>query len=154
VTHPFPFARWGIALGLLAVSVIVHALFLALAVRWLRRRAIRADAGHLAAVRLLIQVALWTVCAHLIEMTVWSLAYVSLGALPDFEVALYFSMITYTTLGYGDVVLPAGWRLLSGVEGLTGILMAGWSTAFLFAVVNRLIVFSDVGHRPPGGAES
>ena len=48
-------------------------------------------------------------------------------------------MTTYTTVGYGDVVLPTQWHLLAGLEGLTGILMAGWSTAFLIAVVVRLI---------------
>jgi voltage-gated potassium channel Kch len=59
-------------------------------------------------------------------------------ALPNIETALYFSAVTYTTTGYGDVVLPQGWRLQGGVEALTGILMCGWSTGFFFAVVNRL----------------
>jgi hypothetical protein len=52
--------------------------------------------------------------------------------------AFYFSAVTYTTTGYGDVVLPADWRLLGGVEALTGILMCGWSTGFFFAIVDRI----------------
>ena len=52
--------------------------------------------------------------------------------------ALYFSAVTYTTTGYGDLVLPEQWRLVGGVEALTGILMSGWSTGFFIAVVNRL----------------
>jgi len=51
---------------------------------------------------------------------------------------LYFSAVTYTTTGYGDLVLDEGWRLLGAVEALTGILMCGWSTGFFFAVVNRV----------------
>lgn len=58
--------------------------------------------------------------------------------MPDFQSALYFSAITYTTTGYGDFVLPPEWRLVGGVEALTGILMCGWSTGFFFAIVNRL----------------
>jgi hypothetical protein len=51
---------------------------------------------------------------------------------------LYFSSVTYTTVGYGDVVLPKGWRLAGGVEALTGILMCGWSTGFFFAILSRI----------------
>ena len=58
--------------------------------------------------------------------------------LPDAESSLYFSGVTYTTLGYGDVVLPEEWRLFGPVEGLTGILLCGLSAGFFFAVVNKL----------------
>jgi hypothetical protein len=57
---------------------------------------------------------------------------------PNVETALYFSLATYTTIGFGDVVVGPGWRVLAGIEGLTGILLIGWSTAFVFAVVNRM----------------
>jgi hypothetical protein len=50
---------------------------------------------------------------------------------------MYFSAVTYTTTGYGDLVLPKEWRLVGGVEALTGILMCGWSTGFFFAAVSR-----------------
>ena len=58
--------------------------------------------------------------------------------MPDLPTAFYFSAVTYTTTGYGDLVLPHDWRLVGGVEALTGILMCGWSTGFFFAIVNRL----------------
>ena len=58
--------------------------------------------------------------------------------LPTLETAVYFSLVTYTTIGFGDVVLGPGWRVLAGIEGLTGIILIGWSTAFVFAVVNRM----------------
>jgi len=51
---------------------------------------------------------------------------------------VYFSLASHTTLGFGDVVLEHGWRVLAGLEGITGILLIGWSTAFMFAVVNRM----------------
>ena len=60
------------------------------------------------------------------------------GAMPDLTSALYFSAVTYTTTGYGDVVLPEAWRLVGGIEALTGILMCGLSTGFFFAVVSRM----------------
>ena len=54
-----------------------------------------------------------------------------------FEEAVYFSFVTFTTVGFGDVVLTPGVRLLSGIEALNGIILVGWSTALLFAVVQR-----------------
>ena len=53
------------------------------------------------------------------------------------EIAVYFSFVTFTTLGYGDITLSEGWRLLSGIQALNGILLVGWSTALIFAVVQR-----------------
>ena len=85
-----------------------------------------------------IRVAGWMILIHLIEITVWGLFYAVQRAMPDLPSALYFSAVTYTTTGYGDLVLPEEWRLVGGVEALTGILMCGWSTGFFFAVVNRM----------------
>ena len=59
------------------------------------------------------------------------------------QTALYFSAVTYTTTGYGDLVLPQGWRLVGGVEALTGILMCGWSAGF-FVLVSRIYKATDV----------
>lgn len=76
---------------------------------------------------------------HLIEITVWALFFLWKQAMPDLSSALYFSAVTYTTTGYGDLVLPAEWRLVGAVEALTGILMCGWSTGFFFAVVEGML---------------
>ena len=76
---------------------------------------------------------------HLIEITLWAVFYVWQDAMPDLQSALYFSAVTYTTTGYGDLVLPREWQLLGGVEPLTGILMCGWSTGFFFAVFSRIL---------------
>jgi hypothetical protein len=66
------------------------------------------------------------------------LVYVRNNAIADLQSALYFSAVTYTTTGYGDMVLPREWRLVGAVEALTGILMCGWSSGFFFAVVSRM----------------
>ena len=58
--------------------------------------------------------------------------------MPDVQTAVYFSAVTYTTTGYGDLTLPEVWRLVGAVEALTGILMCGLSTGFFFAVLSRL----------------
>ena len=57
--------------------------------------------------------------------------------LDTFEQAVYFSMVTFTTLGYGDIRLGPDLRLLSGIEALNGILLVGWTTALLFAVLQH-----------------
>ena len=75
---------------------------------------------------------------HLIEICLWAGCYFFNGCLADFETCFYFSGITYTTVGYGDIVLPPIWRGASVMESLTGVLMMGWSTAFFFTTIIRL----------------
>jgi hypothetical protein len=86
-----------------------------------------------------IRLAGWMILVHLAEITVWALFYAWQRAMPDLQSALYFSAVTYTTTGYGDLVLPDEWRLVGAVEALTGILMCGWSTGFFFAVASRML---------------
>jgi hypothetical protein len=81
----------------------------------------------------------WLILIHLAEIAVWGSFYFWRGCLPDAESAFYFSGVTYATVGYGDVVLPQRWRMLGPIEGLTGILMCGLSTALFFAIITRMI---------------
>ena len=77
---------------------------------------------------------------HALQVAIWAIAYLMMlpaGELQTMEEALYFSFVTFTTLGYGDITLSEGWRILSGMEALNGILLVGWTTALLFAVVQR-----------------
>lgn len=72
-----------------------------------------------------------------VHIWIWALTY-QLLAVPEFktlEDAVYFSTVTFTTLGYGDIVLHDQWRVLSGIEAANGIVLLGWSTAFLFEVM-------------------
>jgi hypothetical protein len=75
--------------------------------------------------------------ASVLEVMVWAITYLALNAIEGFEQAMYFSMVTFTTLGYGDVVLAERWRLLSSFEAANGIIMFGWTTAIVIAVVQR-----------------
>jgi len=72
------------------------------------------------------------------EAAWWAANYVYLGAIASFDEAMYFSMVTYTTLGYGDITLDPGWRLLSGFQAANGVIIAGWSTALVIAVVQHI----------------
>jgi hypothetical protein len=122
---------------LMALCVAVHAGGVTAALRWSRRRP-AASQNFWPWTWLFIRLAGWMILFHLIEVSIWACCYVWLGAMPDLSTALYFSAVTYTTTGYGDLVLPESWRLVGGVEALTGILMCGWSTGFFFAVVNQM----------------
>ena len=122
---------------LMALCVAVHAMGLAVAFRWFYALPARAP-GFWWLTRLLIRIAGWIVVLHLVEVSLWAVLYVALDGMPDLPSAFYFSSVTYTTVGYGDLVLPPEWRLVGGVEALTGILMCGWSTGFFFAVVSKL----------------
>ena len=75
---------------------------------------------------------------HAAEIWLYAAVYALSGALGSFEEALYFSTSTYTTVGYGDVVLPRGWRVFGAIEGANGIILLGWSTAFFVSVVGRI----------------
>ena len=73
------------------------------------------------------------------QMAIWALLFVLLGEFRDFATALYFSGVTFATLGYGDVVLSERWRLLSAVEAANGILMFGVSTAAMTGAVMDIV---------------
>jgi hypothetical protein len=125
------------ALCLMAACVTIHAGGITWAIRRLRRRADTA-LPFWPGVWLFILVAAWIVLLHLVEISVWAVFYLWKDGMPDLQSSLYFSAVTYTTTGYGDLVLPKDWRLVGGVEALTGILMCGWSTGFFVAIVSRL----------------
>lgn len=80
-------------------------------------------------------VVLWLFLATIIEVWTWALLYLALGAVSSLEQAAYFSTVTFTTLGFGDITLDENWRLLSSFEAANGLLMFGWSTALVFATV-------------------
>jgi hypothetical protein len=86
--------------------------------------------------RILIVASLAMALLHHVEATVWAAVYLGLDALADWDSAIYFPIVTMTTVGYGDVILSGGWRLLAAFQALTGRLVFGLSAAFLFAVQN------------------
>lgn len=122
---------------LLASTVLIHAVVLTSLFRRTTRWPALATSGFFTSTWHMIVIAWWIILAHVAEVFVWGLFYWWMRLFPDFATAEYFSIVTYTTVGYGDLVPPERWRLLAGVEALTGLLMAGWSTAFFFSFASQ-----------------
>ena len=132
-----------LAVGASAVvcTIFIHVLTLSVTVNFVRRERRLGRAGtsmwiDVAIVALAISFAL---VAHLIEIAVWAVLFVSCGEFPEFGTAYYHSAVNYTTLGYGDVIMTPSWRLLGPLEAANGMLMFGVSTAMIFAVIQRLV---------------
>jgi hypothetical protein len=125
------------ALGLTAITVIIHGVGAVAATGRVARLwfAGKDPRGRLGTELLMAQLVSMLLLLHLAEAVVWALFFVLVGGLPDLESAVYFSLASYTTVGYGDVVLPEPWRLLGPVEAAVGVLMLGWSTGILVAVI-------------------
>tara|TARA_R110000787_G_scaffold79781_3_gene174207 strand:+ start:538 stop:975 length:438 start_codon:yes stop_codon:yes gene_type:complete len=83
-------------------------------------------------------VSAWLLVTMGLSVLPWSFAFLWIGAFPNLETAVYFTSVTYTTLGYGDVVLPLESRGLSGLCAANGLLMFGLFTAFLVEFLRRL----------------
>jgi len=128
-----------IALALLAACVIVQSLGTLAMIHWVARvRQVFESPNVVRRVGLLLGIFMFIVLLHLIQIALWAGVFWREGELPTLEKAVYFSITCYTTVGFGDIVLGPGWRVLAGIEGLTGIILVGWSTAFVFAIVNRM----------------
>jgi len=125
--------------ALLVTCVIVQSAGMLALIHWLARvRLILESPSAPRRVALLLRLFLAIVLLHLIQVGLWAVVFWVARVLPNLETALYFSLVSYTTIGFGDVVLGPGWRVLAGIEGLTGILLVGWSTAFVFSIVHLM----------------
>jgi len=128
------------AVVLAVLSAVIHALGLLGLLYWQTRQWPKIEADFRPRRNLPVFLLLFGVILtlHLAEICLWAGFYVWRGWLPDLETSLYFSATSYSTTGYGDVLLPQPWRLLGVMESLTGVLLLGWSAAFFFTVVQRL----------------
>ena len=117
-----------IAGGLVVATVVIHAVGIAVLLRAMIRSHALDRSGFRPVTGMVIGLTCWLILVHLAEIAVWGLFYFWQGCQPDAESAFYFSGVTYTTVGYGDLVLPKPWRMLTPFEALTGILMCGLST--------------------------
>jgi hypothetical protein len=84
---------------------------------------------------------------HFLEVFVWALAYLFVDATPAGHDVLYFAFVNYTTLGYGDITPVKRWNLLGPLTAMNGVLLFGWSTAFIYAVLRRVLahIIPDIG---------
>jgi len=140
------FEQIAIGLILVVITTAVHALctagvVLALRVTHSDRRARGSVGGR---ILLLSALVLTLFLAVLGEVTLWAFTYRVSGAIRSIEPALYFSMVTFTTLGYGDVTLDANWRLLASLQAANGTIIFGWTTALIVAVLHRMVIRRDL----------
>jgi hypothetical protein len=75
---------------------------------------------------------------HGIEIWLYAFLYIAIGAIDGLREAIYFSTITYGAIGYDDAAMAESWRLVSAIEGINGIILIGWSTAFFVTLVARM----------------
>ncbi|MGA8447222.1 MAG: two pore domain potassium channel family protein [Roseiarcus sp.] len=129
-----------VGLAATVATIAIHGVVLHAIVASLRRDLKRGRLGARTWVNMsfIMAAILLALAGHLAEIGLWALALDATGAVYDIGAAIYSSAGSYTTSG-SDIALPPEWRLLGPFEAVDGMLMFGVSTAFIFAVVNRLI---------------
>lgn len=133
---------------LIVATTVIHAGGMILAVRVMQMKGGHQAQGlHRSRIYRVSGIVLLMFNVSLLEVLLWALTYYLLNALQGFEPAFYFSMVTFTTLGYGEIVLGEQWRLLASFEAANGIIMFGWTTAVILAAVQRIYF---AGHDSPG----
>jgi hypothetical protein len=129
-----------VALVLTSVTVFIHGL----GMNWVRRHFKRSRFLATAHVRLwsrlflMIGIVAIMIVTHSLEVLVWAVFYALRGLVPHWLSAVYFSIASYTTLGESGITLPAHWQGLGGFEAMAAMLMFGWSTAMLAAVILKV----------------
>lgn len=89
-------------------------------------------------IRILISTAVFLLLLNFSEAIIWGFLYFLLPGITEFESlekAIYFSLVTFTSLGYGDITISSNNRILAGFEAMNGILLLGWSTTMMFSVM-------------------
>lgn len=126
---------------MVVLTVLIHGAGITALARILRvEPSVHGEQHHFslkrALVILAIVLALFTL--HGVEIWLYAALYLVIGAVQTLEAAVYFSTITYASIGFGDAEMAPAWRLVGAIEGINGVLLLGWSTAFFVTVVARL----------------
>ena len=132
-----------LATAMVLTTVLIHLFGLAILMRVLRSHTRLLPRLTLLPLTLLLAATVGIIAIHTLEIWLYALLYLQLHAFRHFEQALYFSTVTYATIGYGDVLMPHQWRILGAIEGAVGMLMLGWSTAFIVSLMTQLKL---IGH--------
>jgi voltage-gated potassium channel Kch len=135
----------GDATALIFGTTFIHFLCTLGVMHWIRsiKRGNRQSRGVFTNATVLAALILAMSLAAIFEAGLWAAFYLREGALENFEEALYFSLVTFTTLGYGDISLGEEWRLLSAFEAANGIILFGWTTALIVAVLQRILRINE-----------
>jgi voltage-gated potassium channel len=127
-------------IALVTLTLVLQSAGMAALIQWARAHLPRVIQlfGPWRSGMLMVRLTTLIVCLHMLEILLWALFY-RLYCFSTWESAFYFSATSYSTVGYGDLVLPRAWQLVGPIESITGVLMCGLSVSFLFAVVHRLV---------------
>ncbi len=138
--------------GVSICNIVIHALVMSAVVRVVRSVGAK-KTTHPTALLIFVMVATVSVlmAAHMSEVLVWALAYAIVDAVPVGADLVYFALVNYTTLGYGDITPIARWRLLGPMTAMNGVLLFGWSTAVIFQVLRRTLLSQGLADRPTAG---
>ena len=134
------FREIGIAVCIVIITLWLQSAGLAALIHCVRH-ALASNARRLGPLRsavLVVRLTAAVILLHAVLILFWASCYRRL-CFSSWESALYFSASSYATVGYGDVVLPANWRMLGPLESIVGVLMCGISVSVLFATVTRLV---------------
>ena len=139
---------WQIVIGsaMIALTVVIHTFGIIGLIVWFRAYSPRFVENHnfIAMTSILMIAIVGIFLVHTAEIWLWAALYLWLGEFVELERALYFSTVTFTSLGYGDITLQQSWQLLSGFEAANGIILFGVSTAFVFGAIRRLFQITEV----------
>lgn len=127
----------GIGLAATLATVIVHALFMSSFQRWFEHRRLKPFLGSMrvSVGAVLCAAIMWLLCAMLTEITLWTVILARGGAVAPADAAFYFALVSFTTLGYGDITLAPEWRIVGGFIAIDGLLIFGWSVAVLVDIL-------------------
>jgi hypothetical protein len=121
-------------------NIAIHAFVMTIVVQVVQKASAKSKIGSsIYLVVVMIPTVLVLMATHTVEVMVWAFGYFVVNAAPDDADRLYFAFVNYTTLGYGDVVPVARWRLLGPMTAMNGVLLFGWSTAVIFEVLRKAI---------------
>jgi len=141
--HPNWSANWAWGVPLIVLTVLIHVTGL----RFIKDRAFSLAGHHArrrfrttASVMVIVAVTLSAIGLHAIEAGIWAFAYVRLGALADLRAGMLYSLNAVTSYGHTNLELSQHWYLMGALEALNGWLLFGLTTAFLFAVIDKLWV--------------
>jgi hypothetical protein len=130
-------------LAMMVLTIIIHSVFMVVGAKIAKWRR-----SHFGEVRketvkalLLSFLTIWLFLAIVIEAGLWAMLYLLnpvITVFTDLETAFYFSMVTFTTLGFGDVVLTGQWRTLASIQAANGVIIFGWTTALIFYFIQHV----------------
>ena len=129
-----------VAIALVTLTIIVQSAGMAAFIHWSRHQFAR-GVHRLSSLHFTVLIVRFTsmlICLHMGQVLLWG-AFYRWRCFPSWEASFYFSATSYSTVGYGDVVLPRIWRKLGPVESIAGVLMSGLSVSLLYAIVTRLV---------------